>query len=103
MFSPENGWTTGAQKCSSLIAVLIMSSSRRMDWGMKCSGLMPQTVAVNAVNASCEIILLLWNFGSGVYFFRVHLLPLLDSAECPFGPIWLVLSSVLVILVNIRV
>ena len=38
-----------------------------MDWGMKYSGLVPHTVAVNAVNASCKIILLLWNFGSGVY------------------------------------
>ena len=38
-----------------------------MDWGMKFSGVVPQTVAVNAVNASCEIILLFWNFGSGVY------------------------------------
>ena len=38
-----------------------------MDWGMKCSGLVPQTVAVNAMNESCKIILLFWNFGSGVY------------------------------------
>ena len=65
--SPETGWTTGAQKFSSFIAVLIFCSSRRMDWGMKCSGLVPQTVSVNAVNASFEIILLFWNFGSGVY------------------------------------
>ena len=42
-------------------------SSCRMDWGMKYSGLVPQTVAVNVGNASCEIILLVWNFGSGVY------------------------------------
>ena len=34
---------------------------------MKYSGLVTQTVAVNVVNASCNIILLLWNFGSGVY------------------------------------
>ena len=38
-----------------------------MDWGMKCSGLVPETVSVNVVNASCEIILLFWSFGSGVY------------------------------------
>ena len=70
--SPETGWTTWAQKCSILIAVLILCSSRRMDWGMKYSGLMPQTVAVISVNASCKIILLLWNFGSGMYgFFSV--------------------------------
>ena len=67
IFSPETGWTTGIQKWSSLIAVLILCSSRRMDWGMKYSGLVPQTVAVIAVNFSCEIILLLWNFGSGMY------------------------------------
>ena len=36
---------------------------------MKRSGLVPQTVAVNAVNASCKIILLFWNLGSGVYVF----------------------------------
>ena len=49
------------------MAVLILCLSRRMDWGMKYSGLVTQTVAVNVVNASCNIILLLWNFGSGVY------------------------------------
>ena len=65
--SPETGWTTGAQECSSLIAVFILCSYRRMYWGMKYSGLVPQTVAVNAGNASCKIILLVWNFGSGVY------------------------------------
>ena len=65
--SHETGWTTGAQKCSSLIALLVLCSSRCMDWGMKYSGKMPQNVAVNAVNASCKINLLFWNFGSGVY------------------------------------
>ena len=34
---------------------------------MKYSGLMPLPITVIAVNASCEIILLLWNFGSGMY------------------------------------
>ena len=34
---------------------------------MKYSGLMPKTFAMIAVNASREIILLLWNFGSGMY------------------------------------
>ena len=47
--SPETGWTTGAHKCSILIAVLIMCSFRCMDWGMKYSGLVPQTVAVISV------------------------------------------------------
>ena len=36
---------------------------------MKCAGLVPQTVAANAVNASCKIILLFWNLGSGVNVF----------------------------------
>ena len=65
--SLETGWTTGANKCSSLIAVLIFCSSCRMEWDTKLAGLVPQTVAVNAVNASCKIILLFWNLGSGVY------------------------------------
>ena len=34
---------------------------------MKYSGLVPQNVTVIAVNASCKIILLIWNSGSGVY------------------------------------
>ena len=34
---------------------------------MKFSGIVPQTVAVTTVNASCEINLLFWNFGNGVY------------------------------------
>ena len=34
---------------------------------MKCSGLVQQTVAMYAVNTSYEIILMFWNFGSGVY------------------------------------
>ena len=38
-----------------------------MDWGTKYSGIVPQTVTVNAANAYYKIILLLWNFGSGVY------------------------------------
>ena len=45
------------------------SSSLCMDSGRKCSGIVPQTVPANAVNASCEIILLFWNLGSGVYVF----------------------------------
>ena len=40
-----------------------------MDWGRKFSGIVTQTVSVNATNASCEIILLFWNLGSGVYVF----------------------------------
>ena len=44
--SPETGWTTGAQKCSSSIAVLILSSSCRMDWGRKCSGILPHHVTL---------------------------------------------------------
>ena len=65
---------------------------------MKCSGLVPETVAVNAVNASCEIILLFWDFGSGVYvIFWVHLLSLLAAMECPFVPIWPLLSLVLML------
>ena len=67
--SLETGWTTGAQKLSSSIAVLIFSSSRRMDWGKQCLGIVSQTVAVIAVNAPCKIILLFWNLGSGVYIF----------------------------------
>ena len=34
---------------------------------MKYSGLVSRTVNVIAVNASCKIILLLWNFVSGMY------------------------------------
>ena len=41
----------------------------RMYWGRKFSGLVPQTVSVITTNASCEIILLFWNSGSGVYVF----------------------------------
>ena len=65
--SSETGWKIGAQKCSSLIAILILCSSHRMDCGIKCLGIVPQTVDVNSVNASCEINLLFWDFGSGVY------------------------------------
>ena len=38
-----------------------------------------------------------------MFFFWVHLLSLLAAVECLFGPIWMVLSSVLVLLVQVCV
>ena len=74
-------------------AEMIQFDSRMMDWGRKCSGLVPQTVAVNAINASYKIILLFWNLGRGVYvFFWVRLLSHMAAVECPFGQIWMVSS-----------
>ena len=49
---------------------------------MKYSGLVPKTVAVNAVIASCKIILLFCNFGSGVY---VVILGLSSVTACCCG------------------
>ena len=90
--SPETGWTTGAQKCSSLIVVLILCSSCRMDWGMNNSGLVPQNVAVIAVNASFKIILLFWNFGSGIY--GIFSVSYSINDGCCGVPIWLNLACV---------
>ena len=59
---------------------------------MKFSGLVPQTVNVNAVNASCKIILLFWNFGSGVY--GLFLVSSSITAGCCGVPIWLNLAGV---------
>ena len=62
-----------------------------MDWGSKCSGLVPQMVAVNDVNASSKIILLFWNLVSGVYVFLLGLssitagccgVPIRPNLEC---------------------
>ena len=63
-----------------------------MAWGMKFSGLVPQTIAVNAVNASCEIILLFWNLGSGVYVFLFGSYYI--TAGCCGVPIWPYLNGV---------
>ena len=64
---PVTGWTTGAQKCSILMEVRILSSSLLIWWVRKYLGLVLHMFAANAVNASSKIMRVFWNCGSGSY------------------------------------
>ena len=61
-----------------------------MCWGKKCAGLVPQTVAAKSANASCEIIQLFWNFGSGLYVLVCSSSSVINAGCCgvPIWPNW---------------
>ena len=77
--SPVTECTTGAQKCSILMEVRIVSSSLFIWRGRVCLGLVLQVFSANSINTYCKIMQVFWNCGSAMHALVKYFVSLINT------------------------